>query len=415
MASSDSTASQSVTASRNINVIFDKSNSDSSSACSISCFQRCNAKLSAAVAVTFILALGLLTATLDIEELCLGRGCLSWSYTGSAGGSAAATAASESHTVTENELPLPVEWHDDSNNVMPPIIQQPNSQLDVSQSTPTAAAAPSNTSEHAVPPSHQNDVIGRRADSLPQSKSGQPTRFQARSSLSSRLDTSITDAISDDTPFEKRFPSLWTDFDPSAAKYPKGFKPVLPTDVGLKPTPVDESLPYVVSDEQYLVHLAPQLLKHRKNPYVCLARPMNDCLRTLLYQGASHPSIADVCKGFAYTTAAHFNTSKDLPSASKTGDLSKHWDDYICATNGKNSDTFCSYNPATLMIDSKPPAKKAVVQDVLNVVAIQIDAISRTRFRYLYPETAKYLENMNDRTSTEAQNAFSRAFDFPYV
>jgi hypothetical protein len=236
-----------------------------------------------------------------------------------------------------------------------------------------------------------------------------PTRFQMRYK---GPDTSVADAIPDSTPFERRFPNLWRDFHPPAAKFPKEFKPLSPKDVGLKPTPLNGSLPYIVSDEEYAVNLLPQLIRSRHHPYVCLARPVSNCLRALLYHGASHPSIADVCEGYEYTTGAHFKTFKDLPSASKNGTLSAYWDDYICAKNKNDIDTFCSYNPATLMIE--PPARNStLLQDVLNVVSLQLDAISRTRFRATYPETAKYLENMNDPTSAEAKGGFSKSFDFP--
>jgi hypothetical protein len=390
-----------------------------------------------------IMGLGLLATTLDIEELCLGAGCSGWSESyGSAATVASMPYAENAVRASDGSNGYPMRQFESkvSQSTLPSSNRPQSNESD----SPTPPA-PSSTVEHATLPSGRKDgqrspqhddsqesgvewppmvsesdkesdaVLDRKrthpdADSPPQSSSnlGQPTRFQARSSFP---DASLADAIPDSTTFEKRFPSLWRDFHPSAAKYPKGFKPLLPSDVGLKPTPLNASLPYVVSDEQYAVNLAPQLLKHRRRPYVCLAKPVNNCLRTLFYRGASHPGVVGACKGFEYTTGAHFKTFKDLPSAAKSGILAKHWDDYICAKNSQGSDTFCSYNPATLMIE--PPVQKVAVQDVLNVVAVQLDAISRTRFRYTYPETAKYLENMNDPTSTEAKDAFSRAFDFP--
>jgi hypothetical protein len=374
------------------------------------CFQSiqcCNAKLSAATVVTIIICMGLVATTLDFEELYSSNSTQTALVPPDRTSSNYGVHTNPTQAVTQSDS-------EHSQDIVPPgkDVQDGQRSPQHDDSQESGVEWPPMVSESDK---ESDAVLDRKrthpdADSPPQSSSnlGQPTRFQARSSFP---DASLADAIPDSTTFEKRFPSLWRDFHPSAAKYPKGFKPLLPSDVGLKPTPLNASLPYVVSDEQYAVNLAPQLLKHRRRPYVCLAKPVNNCLRTLFYRGASHPGVVGACKGFEYTTGAHFKTFKDLPSAAKSGILAKHWDDYICAKNSQGSDTFCSYNPATLMIE--PPVQKVAVQDVLNVVAVQLDAISRTRFRYTYPETAKYLENMNDPTSTEAKDAFSRAFDFP--
>jgi hypothetical protein len=369
------------------------------------CLHRCSANVSAAGVVTILIGMGLVVSILDFEELYSRNSTEAVKVIVPPGPGPApapeAVGVTKSSNYTQSDSartnPSQALQHENSHH-SPPLNE--DMQSDRHLSKPNDSQDKDDTVLHDQ---DQSDSQGPAQHDL-----SRPTRFQVRSSSP---DTSLSDAIPDSTTFEKRFPSLWRAFRPSAAKYPKGFKPLLPSDVGLKPTPLDKSLPYVVSDEKYAMRLAPQLLKHRKNPYICLAKPVNDCLRTLFYRGASHPGVVRACQGFEYTTGAHFQTYQDLASAVKTGALAKHWDDYICAKNGNNNDTFCDYNPATLMIE--PPVQKAAVQDVLNVVAIQLDAISRARFRYIYPETAKYLENMNDPTSTEAKDSFSRAFDFP--